>query len=165
MIERSTAVKNFRRYLLSLPLICMLFGLILSLTQLAASASAQTPNRDNVRAKTRELEDDKNELNDASSASSLAGSWNGCDWGEVTISGDGGSYSGTYSATFGSGKGSFSFRKTGEHTYEGAWHDSDGQHKGTFKLTASADGKSVGLNWSATDGRDLEKQLSSWTRR
>jgi hypothetical protein len=159
-------LKNFGQYLLSPPLICMLFGLILSLTQLAGPTSAQTTNRDDVRAKVRELENEKKELNDASSASaSLAGSWNGCDWGEVTISEDGGSYSGTYSATFGSGKGKFSFSKTGERTYEGAWHDSDGQHEGTFTLTASADGKSIGLNWSATDGRDLAKQSSAWTRK
>jgi len=169
-------VKNFRRYLLSPPLICLLFGLILSLTQLAASMGAQTTNRANVRAKVRELEDDKKELNDLlplnelarlhdGASASLAGSWNGCDWGEVNISEDGGSYSGTYSATFGSGRGNFSFSKTGERTYEGAWHDSDGQHEGTFTLTASADGKSIGLNWSATDGRDLKKQSSSWTRR
>lgn len=143
----------------------MLFGLILSLTQLAGPTSAQTTNRDNVRAKIRELEDEKKELNDASTASALAGSWNGCDWGEVTISGDGGSYSGTYSDTFGSGKGNFSFSKTGELTYEGAWYDPDGQHHGTFTLTASADGKSIGISWSATDGRDLKEQLSAWTRR
>ena len=149
-------MKNFRGYLPSPALICILFGLILSLTQLAAPAGAQTTNRANVRAKVQELEDDEKRL---------AGSWNGCDWGEVTITGDSGSYFGTYSATFGSGKGSFSFGKTGERSYEGTWHDSDGQHHGTFTLTASADGKSLGLSWSATDGRDLQNQSSSWTRR
>jgi hypothetical protein len=163
-IERRTAVKNFRRYLPGPPLICMLFGLILSVTQPAAPASAQTTNRDNVRAKIRELENDEKELNDLIPAS-LAGSWNGGDWGEVTITEDGGSYSGTYSDTFGCGKGSFSFGKTGERTYEGAWHDPDGQHHGTFTLTASADGKSLDLSWNATDGRDLKNQSSSWTRR
>jgi hypothetical protein len=142
----------------------VLFGLILPMTQLAAPASAQTTNRDNVRAKIRDLKNDEKELNDLIPAS-LAGSWNGGDWGEVTITGDGGSYSGTYSDTFGCGKGNFSFGKAGERTYEGAWHDPDGQHHGTFTLTASADGQSLELSWNATDGRDLKNQSSSWTRR
>ena len=164
----------------------MLFGLILPVTQQAAPAGARSTHRDNVRAKIRELENDQKELNKlipyvkglnaylnefarfneaSSDSASLAGSWNGGDWGEVTITGDGGSYSGSYSATFGSGKGKFSFGKTGEGRYEGTWHDPDGQHNGTFTLTASADGQSLCLSWSATDGRDLKNQSSSWTRR
>ena len=163
-------MKNFRRYLLNPLLICMLFGLSGDWTPHQAAAYSK-----NVVVRKLASGDFQREslhlnelarLNDASSDSAnLAGSWNGGDWGEVTITGDGGSYSGTYSDTFGCGKGNFSFGKTGARMYEGAWHDPDGQHNGTFTLTASADGKSLVLSWSATDGRDLKNQSSSWTRR
>ena len=163
-------MKNFRRYPLNPLLICMLFGLSGDWTPHQAAAYSK-----NVVVRKLASGDFQREslhlnelarLNDASSDSAnLAGSWNGGDWGEVTITGDGGSYFGTYSDTFGCGKGNFSFGKTGARMYEGAWHDPDGQHNGTFTLTASADGKSLVLSWSATDGRDLKNQSSSWTRR
>jgi prefoldin subunit 5 len=102
-----------------------------------------------------------------SASVSLAGRWDGSDWGEVTIRGGGGSYEGNYSTTFVSGKlGYFSFRKAGDGSYTGEWRDPDGKHGGTLdRMDVSPDGNTIYIRWSSTDGRNLQGRPSTWRRK
>ncbi len=95
----------------------------------------------------------------------LAGEWNG--WGGVEIKSKNGAYEGTYKDTFGTGPGTFKFRKTGEFTYDGTWGESEKRH-GTFTLTVSQDGNSIKVNWKADDNSKIrpgEKCEDTWTRK
>src|SRR5713101_4885263 len=76
----------------------------------------------------------------------LVDEWNG--WGGVEIKSKEGAYEGTYKDTFGTGPGTFKFRKTGDLTYDGTWGESEKRH-GTFTLTVSQDGNSIKVNWKA----------------
>src|SRR5438874_3272177 len=55
-------MKTFKRYALSPALISIFVGLILSLTQSAMTINAQTPNRDEIRGKIKQLEQQEKDL-------------------------------------------------------------------------------------------------------
>jgi hypothetical protein len=73
--------------------------------------------------------------------SELSGAWIS-DWGDLTISG----YSGTYTATYGTGPGTIAFTKVGDHTYDAVWGESKMRH-GTLTVTLTDDGRRLRGKW------------------
>lgn len=72
----------------------------------------------------------------------LTGDWSS-DWGKVTINGNTGSYTDTYSG----GPGKLEFTKKGDRQYTAVWSESKQRH-GTMNVTLSADGTKLTGKWT-----------------
>ncbi len=96
----------------------------------------------------------------------LSGVWDGDaggdkEWGEIKLKSTEDGYIGTYSDTFNRQLGSLTFKKVAEDKYKGLWWESSLKHHGSFELEVSNDGRTITVNWKATDGR-TKSAKSTW---
>jgi Serine/threonine protein kinase len=96
---------------------------------------------------------------------SLAGTWSGgSSWGDITMSGSGSSYTGSYTYP----DGTFNLNKAPDGTYRGAWKNSTGVSRGAIeKAVVSADGDTLTVTWgySYPESQKSSGRLSTWTRK
>jgi hypothetical protein len=91
----------------------------------------------------------------AAAGTGFAGTWS-TNWGDMTLTGSGGSISGTYSHSQGSLQGTVEGNVLRFH-----WSQKGNGNKGAGKFTLSADGRSFTGSWNYND--DPDKAGSSWT--
>lgn len=95
-------------------------------------------------------------------AGPLVGDWsNPGDWGNIVLKGGPESYTGTYSGTYNGELGTLRLKKSG-NGFDGEWSESDKSRRGTLKLKLSQDGKTLLVDWRASDG---DQGKSSWKRK
>ncbi|MET0647186.1 MAG: serine/threonine-protein kinase [Pyrinomonadaceae bacterium] len=96
---------------------------------------------------------------------SLAGTWSGATWGNVTMSGSGASYTGSYTTA---PSGTFNLTRAADGLYRGSWRSTNGSEGGTIeRALVSADGNTVTVTWgySYPEALKASGRVSTWTRK
>lgn len=94
----------------------------------------------------------------------LAGDWTHSNWGNITISGSGNSYTGSYSYS----AGTFTLNKTAEGIYKGTWKSTSGTEWGNIReATVSADGNKITVVWNYSNpsASSQDSKTHEWTRK